>query len=196
PTITLFPKAKTRLAGLDIKTTGKRIGYIEGAGDLVAQSLEQLGYQVTPIASAAITDNELSGFDAIITGIRAYNINPLLRPLQPKLLNYVKAGGVLVVQYNKNGHMVTDRLGPYPFSVTGDRVTEEDAKVTWLLPDDPAMQYPNKLQAADFDGWVQERGLYFTGDEDPHYRKLFEMHDAGSRPLDGGTIVTDYGKGK
>ncbi|WP_460431910.1 PIG-L family deacetylase [Arachidicoccus ginsenosidivorans] len=196
PTITLFPEASARLVGLDIKTTGKNIAYIEGAGDLVPQALEQLGYQITPITSAAISSQQLAKFDAIITGIRAYNINPLLHALQSKLLDYVKAGGVLVTQYNKNGRMVTDQLGPYPFTVTGDRVTEEDAPVKWLLPGDPSMQYPNKLTPLDFDGWIQERGLYFTGDVDSHYRKLFEMHDKGSGPLDGSTIVCDYGKGK
>lgn len=196
PAITLFPKATARLVGLDIKTTGKNIGYIAGAGDLVPASLRQLGYQVTPITSASISQKALSGFDAIITGIRAYNINPMLHPLQPKLLNYVKEGGVLLVQYNKNGHMVTDHMGPYPFNVSGDRVTQEDAPVKWLLPDHPALHYPNILQPADFDGWIQERGLYFTSDADPHYSRLFEMHDSGSQPLDGSTIVCNYGKGK
>ena len=196
PVITHFPKASVRVAGLDIKTTGKNIGYIEGAGDLVPQALKQLGYQVTPIQAAGVSLEELARFDAIITGIRAYNINPLLRALQPKLLEYVKQGGVLVVQYNKNGQMVTDPLGPYPFSVSGDRVTEEDAEVKWLLPDHPAMQYPNKLIKADFDHWIQERGLYFTRDADPHYSRLFEMHDKGSAALDGSTLVASYGKGK
>jgi len=196
PPIRLFPPANARLVGLDIQTTGKNIGYIEGAGDVVPQALEQLGYQITPITSAAISSQQLAKFDAIITGVRAYNINGLLHTLQSKLMEYVSAGGVLVVQYNKNGSMVTDQLGPYPFTVTGDRVTEEDAEVKWLLPEDPAMVYPNRLTPSDFDGWIQERGLYFTGDVDRHYRKLFEMHDKGSRPLDGSTIVCNYGKGK
>jgi len=195
PTITLFPVATTHLVGLDIKTTGKNLGYIEGAGDLVPAALAQLGYRVTSI-NVNTTPAELAKFDAIITGIRAYNINPLLRALQPKLLNYVKQGGVLVVQYNKNAKMVTDQLGPYPFTVTGDRVTEEDASVKFLLPQDPAMQYPNQLEKADFDGWIQERGLYFTGNVDEKYRKLFEMHDTGSPELDGSTILCNYGKGK
>lgn len=92
--------------------------------------------------------------------------------------------------------MVTDHMGPYPFNVSGDRVTQEDAPVKWLLPDHPALHYPNILQPADFDGWIQERGLYFTSDADPHYSRLFEMHDSGSQPLDGSTIVCNYGKGK
>lgn len=196
PTITLFPKATARIVALDIKTTGKNIGYIEGAGDLVPASLKQLGYHFTAITSAAISQKELSGFDAIITGIRAYNINPLLRPLQPKLLEYVREGGVLLVQYNKNGHMVTDKLGPYPFKVSGDRVTEEDAAVKWLLPDHAALHYPNTIQPADFAGWIQERGLYFTSDAASQYDRLFEMHDSGSQPLDGSTIICNYGKGK
>ena len=196
PTITLFPKATLHLVGLDIKTTGKNIGYIEGAGDLIPQSIEQLGYHVTKITSAAVSTADLSKFDAIITGIRAYNINSLLRPLQTKLLEYVREGGVLLIQYNKNGQMVTDNIGPYPFIVSGDRVTEEEVAVKWLLPDHPALHVPNQLQAADFDGWIQERGLYFTRDADPHYSRLFEMHDSDSQPLDGSTLVCNYGKGK
>ena len=196
PKITLFPEAITKIVGLDISTTGKNIGYISGAGDKVPDALKQLGYQVTPILSTAISDKELMSFDAIITGIRAYNINTLLRPMQPRLLNYVKNGGVLVVQYNKNGTMVADPLGPYPFKVSADRVTEEDAAVKWLLPDNRAMKFPNQLQPEDFNGWIQERGLYFTTDADVHYKRLFEMHDTDSRPLDGSTLVCTYGKGK
>jgi len=196
PTITLFPKAAARLVGLDVKTAGKNIGYVQGAGDMVPASLQQLGYHITPITSAAISAKELAAFDAIITGIRAYNINPLLRALQPRLLDYVKQGGVLVVQYNKNGDMVTDQLGPYPFTVSPDRVTEEDAAVKWLQPDNAAMHYPNTLRPDDFDGWIQERGLYFTRDADSHYSRLFEMHDTDSPPLDGSTLVCRYGKGK
>lgn len=196
PTITLFPPSTIRLVGLDIKTTGKNIGYVQGAGDLIPESLKQLGYHITPITAASISEKELSGFDAIITGIRAYNINPLLRPLQSKLLNYVNNGGVLLVQYNKNGHLVNSQLGPYPFTVSGDRVTEEDATVKWLVPDNDALHYPNTIKKADFDGWIQERGLYFTSDADPKYSRLFEMHDSGSQPLDGSTIVCNYGKGK
>lgn len=196
PTITLFPKAVVRLVAMDLKTNGKEIGYVEGAGDLIPEALTALGYHVTIIKSAAVSQEVLSHFDAIITGIRAYNINELLKPLQPKLLEYVKNGGVLLVQYNKNGRLVTNQPGPYPFDITSDRVTEEDAKVKFLLPDNPAMQYPNKIANSDFDGWIQERGLYFTQNADSHYQRLFEMHDVDSSPLDGSTLICNYGKGK
>lgn len=197
PTITYFPAATTHIVAMDLKTgTGKEIGYIEGAGDLIPEALTALGYHVTVIRTAGISQQVLDKFDAIITGIRAYNMNSLLRPLQPKLMEYVKRGGVMLVQYNKDAHLVTDKLGPYPFALSNDRVTQEDATVTFLDPTNPAMNYPNKLSQRDFEGWIQERGLYFTTQADPAYKKLFSMHDTDSEPLDGSTLVCQYGKGK
>ncbi|HEY6082895.1 MAG TPA: LmbE family protein, partial [Chitinophagaceae bacterium] len=196
PVITVFPSATAKLVSVDLKTDGKKIGYIMGAGDMVPDALRQVGYEVTMLDDKDIAAGNLQQYDAIITGVRVYNVNKQMKFLQPRLLDYVKNGGVLVVQYNTNRGLVTDQLGPYPFRISGDRVTDETAKVNFLSPDNEVMNYPNKITEQDFDGWIQERGIYFPADADSHYTKLFSMHDPGESPLDGSTIVADYGKGK
>lgn len=196
PTITLFPPATAKLVSVNLKTDGKKIGYIMGAGDMVPDALRQVGYEVTMLDDKDIAAGNLQQYDAIITGVRVYNVNKQMKFLQPRLLDYVKNGGVLVVQYNTNRGLVTDQLGPYPFRISGDRVTDETAKVNFLAPDNEIMNYPNKITEQDFDGWIQERGIYFPSDADSHYTKLFSMHDPGESPLNGSTIVADYGSGK
>ncbi len=126
---------------------------------------------------------DLSGYDAIITGVRAYNTQERLRYWQPRLLEYVKNGGTLLIQYNTNGGLVTNQLGPFPFTLSRDRVTDEHAAVTFLKPEDKLMTYPNALTTADFNGWVQERGLYFTANADGQYMQPFSMKDPGKRPF-------------
>lgn len=197
PPITLFPPAAARLVRVHLQHNGNRLGYIAGAGDMVATALRQVGYQVTALDEKDIMSGNLQQYDAIITGVRAYNTNERLKYWQPRLMEYVKNGGTLLVQYNTNSPLVTSQLGPFPFTLSrGERVTDEAAKVTLLQPDDATMHYPNELTQHDFDGWVQERGLYFTGNADPSYKKLFVMNDKGEQPLDGGTLVASYGKGR
>jgi hypothetical protein len=196
PVITLFPPARAKLVSINLRTGGKNIGYIMGAGDMVPDALRQCGYQVKLLSAHDIMNDTLAKYDAIIAGVRAYNVNEWLRFAQPRLLQYVNEGGTLVLQYNTNRGTVTDQLGPYPFSLSYDRVTEEDAPVTFLQQNNPALHYPNTITAQDFNGWIQERGLYFVREVDSRYQKLFSMHDADSEPLDGGTIVGNYGKGK
>ncbi|MGH2644008.1 MAG: LmbE family protein, partial [Chitinophagaceae bacterium] len=196
PTITVFPFSETKLVAVPLKISGKNIGYIMGAGDMVPQALEQMGYQVKMLSDNDLANGDLQKFDAIIVGIRAYNIRKDMKYVQPRLLNYVKEGGTLVVQYNKNFGLVTNDLGPYPFEVTSHRITDETSHVNFLLPDSPALNYPNKITEDDFNGWIQERGVYFVENVDPHYRKPLSMHDPDEAPLDGGLIVCDYGKGK
>ncbi|MDO7744312.1 MAG: LmbE family protein, partial [Pedobacter sp.] len=135
-------------------------------------------------------------FDAIITGVRLYNINEQIAAMQPKLMDYVKNGGVLLVQYNVNSPLKIQELGPYPFKITRDRTTEEDAKVTFLAPNHPALNFPNKITEQDFEGWIQERGLYFARDIDTHYTPILQMHDTGEENNNGSLLVADYGKGK
>jgi hypothetical protein len=196
PSITIFPPASARLVTVNLKYNGRRLGYIPGAGDKVAESLRQVGYSVTVLDEKEIMNGPLEQYDAIITGVRAYNTQPRLRYWQPRLLEYVKNGGVLVVQYNTNGGLVSNQLGPYPFSLSRDRVTDEAAPVKFLQPQNKLFSYPNTITAKDFDGWVQERGLYFPGNADGAYVKPLEMNDPGERALDGSTIVAAYGKGK
>ena len=196
PNITLFPPSQANLINIDLKIAGKKIGYIPGAGDLVSDALKQVGYDVHQLTENEILNGDLSGYDAIITGVRAYNVNPRLAIEQPKLLDYVKNGGNLVVQYNNNNGLVTKQIGPYPFSVVNRRVTDEDAKVTVLDPQNPVLNYPNKITQGDFNGWVQERGLYFVGDIDPNYKAPLQMNDPGEAPNNGALITGNYGEGR
>jgi LmbE family N-acetylglucosaminyl deacetylase len=196
PNITIFPPAQAKLIQLDLKIAGKKIGYINGAGDLVQDALRQVGYDVHPLSENEILNGDLSGYDAIVVGVRAYNVNPRLAIEQPQLLDYVKNGGNLLVQYNNNNGLVTKQIGPYPFRVVNERVTDENAKVTIIDPDNPVLNYPNKINQADFDGWVQERGLYFVKDVDPQYQQVLKMNDPGESPNSGALITTQYGKGR
>jgi LmbE family N-acetylglucosaminyl deacetylase len=196
PNITYFPPAQAKLVNADLKVSGKRIGYLPGAGDLVPEALQQVGYQVSILSENEILNGNLANFDAIIIGVRAFNINNRLTVEEPKLLDYVKNGGNLLVQYNTNANLVTNQIGPYPFRVVNVRVTNENAPVTLLSPNDPILNYPNKITSQDFKGWIQERGIYFASDIDPKYRTVLEMNDPNEQPNKGALLVADYGKGR
>ncbi|MDP9076666.1 MAG: PIG-L family deacetylase [Bacteroidota bacterium] len=196
PNITLFPPSQTKLIDIDLKIAGKKIGYIEGAGDLVPEALRQVGYDVHELSEKEIMNGDLSGYDAIVTGVRAYNVNDRLAIEQPKLLEYVKNGGNLVVQYNNNNGLVTKQIGPYPFRPVNQRVTDENAKVTIFDKQNPIVNYPNTITQDDFSGWVQERGLYFVGDIDPKYQQVLQMNDPGEAPNSGSLITGNYGEGR
>lgn len=196
PVQTLFPFAEARVEKVDLKFSGMNVGYIAGAGDLIPESLIQIGYKVTRLTEGQVINGDLSAFDAIITGVRLYNINEHIAAMQPKLMNYVKNGGTLLVQYNVNAPLKLTAMGPYPFRLTRDRVTEEDAKVELLAPKHPALNFPNKITDQDFENWIQERGLYFAADIDPHYTAILGMHDTGEESSNGSLLVADYGKGK
>jgi LmbE family N-acetylglucosaminyl deacetylase len=196
PVQTLFPFASAKVEKADLKFAGMNIGYIAGAGDLIPESLTQIGYHVTRLTESQVINDDLSVYDAVITGVRLYNISEDLDAMQPKLMNYVKNGGVLLVQYNVNGTLKRNDIGPYPFTITRDRVTDEDAKVTFLAPDDDALNFPNKITAKDFDGWIQERGLYFAANIDAHYTPVLGMNDTGEQNSNGSLLVAPYGKGR
>lgn len=201
-----YTPAEVKLVPLDVKTTAKTVGYIKGAGDDVPQALEQLGVTVEMIDPALITAESLKKFDAIVAGIRAYNTVKSLKQAQPTLMKYVEDGGTLVVQYNTSPRFglsgvedfVIDpaTLGPYPMKITRDRVTVEEAPPTFLAPKHPLLNTPNKITAADFDGWVQERGLYFLRDFEEHYTPLIAWNDPGEEPMNGGLVTCDHGKGR
>jgi LmbE family N-acetylglucosaminyl deacetylase len=196
PTITYFPPAQANLINIDLKTAGKKIGYIVGAADLVPDALRQVGYDVHILTENEIRNSDLSVYDAIVTGVRAFNVDERLPFEQPKLLEYVKNGGNLVVQYNNNAGVLVSQIGPYPFRPVNQRVTDETAKVTILDPANPVLNYPNKINDTDFDGWIQERGLYFVSDIDPKYQTPLQMNDPGEKPNNGSLIVTNYGNGR
>lgn len=196
PDITIFPTAQARLEKIDLKIVGKTIAYIDGAGDLTADALKQIGYEVTHLTPLQVLTTNLSAYDAIVTGVRLYNVSEDIKLMQPKLLAYVASGGTLVVQYNVNTNLKIQELGPYPFKLSNKRVTEEDAKVEFISPSHPVLNYPNKITVKDFEGWVQERGIYFGVDIDPKYTTIFSMHDTNEASSDGSLLVADYGKGK
>lgn len=198
PVITYFPIAKANLVKLDIKIVGKKIGYIVGAGDKVPQALEQMGYTVTLLTEADLNDDNLKQFDAIITGIRAYNINEYLTNRNEVLKRYVEHGGNMIVQYLKSNQVGQKKIvaGPYAFTIdAGTRVTEEDAMVEFLLPQHPVLSYPNKITAKDFEGWVQERSTYQAVKVDEHFEMPLGMNDKADKQTNGSLAIAKYGKG-
>jgi LmbE family N-acetylglucosaminyl deacetylase len=196
PNITLFPLAQAKLVNLDLKTAGKKIGYLPGAGDLMPEALQQVGYEVHLLTDNEVMNADLSAYDAIVTGVRAYNVLDRLPYEQPKLMAYVKNGGNLVVQYNNFAGLKVNPIGPYPFRVVNERVTDENARVTVLDSQSPLLNYPNKITQADFNGWIQERGLYFVTDIAPEYQAPLAMNDANEAPNKGSLIAANYGKGR
>jgi len=192
---TLFPPAEARLVRVDLRVRKRRIGYVMGAGDELPRYLRQVGYRVTLLTDEDLETGDLSAFEAIVTGVRAYNTRPVLRRVYRRLMDYVANGGTLVVQYNTTRGLVTDAIGPYPFRISQDRVTVEDAPVTFLRPDHPVLNRPHRLTAQDFEGWVQERGLYFAGSWDPRYETVLASQDPGEPPRAGGLLWARYGRG-
>ncbi|HTZ33662.1 MAG TPA: PIG-L family deacetylase [Methylomirabilota bacterium] len=176
---------------------GLHVGYISAEGEPIPDALKRLGISVETLDTAALTFGDLSKFNAIVVGVRAYELRPELAETNKRLLDYVSSGGTLVVQYNRDN--VWDRLepAPYPAKIGSPtpRITDENATVTFLKPDDPLLNRPNKITEADFQDWIQERGLYFWSDFDSRYTPLLSMSDPGEKPLNGGLVYTRYGKG-
>ena len=192
-----YTPAEVKLVPLEVTTTAKRVGYVKGAGDDVPQAMEQLGVVVEFIEPSAAKLEELKKYDAIVTGIRAYNATKGMKELHPLLLQYVEQGGTLVVQYNTTPRFFS---GASDFQIDpatlGPHVTVEEAPPTFLDPKHPLLNTPNTITAADFEGWVQERGLYFASDFGTNYTPLIAWNDPGEEPLNGALIVTDHGKGR
>jgi len=189
--------AEANLVNIDLIKAGTNIGYIPGAGDEVVACLKQVGYQVTLLTDELLASGDLSKFNAIITGVRAYNINEHLQAHYDRLMDYVKNGGNLVVQYNTNSRVgpIMAKIGPYPFTVSRDRVTDENAPMNITNPAHSVLNYPNKITSKDFDNWIQERGIYFAADLDKHYETVFSINDKNEKPNDGSLIIAKYGKG-
>lgn len=193
PIQTVLPKSNTKVVRVDLKKRGEHLGYIMGSGDVIPESLEQIGYQVNIIDPETITADNLKAFDAVIIGIRAYNTLPRMQVIHPILMDYVYNGGTVITQYNTSIRDVP--LGPYPLQISRDRVTVEEAEVTILAPDHPIINGPNKITTKDFEGWVQERGLYFPNNWDNRYIPILSSHDPGEPPRKGGLLATEYGQG-
>lgn len=191
----LMPAAEAKIVRADIRKKGSLIGYISGAGDDIPQSLQQIGYEVKVLDGSEIKAENLKRFDAVVLGIRAYNTQDRIAAWQSELLAYVKAGGVVVAQYNTTGDLKTKQIGPFPFEISRERVTDENAEIRFLAPDNPVLNTPNKITADDFKGWVQERGLYFPNKWDANWTPLLSCNDPGEKPLDGGLLVARSGDG-
>jgi LmbE family N-acetylglucosaminyl deacetylase len=195
PSQTLFPPAESKFVRTDIKTTATRIGYIAGAGDDVPAALQQIGCQVTMLSEAELS-KDLSVYDAIVVGVRAYNTENRLINDQAKLMDYVKNGGTMVVQYVIPGGQKVSEIGPFHLQTGRDRITEEDAVLKFLAPDSRLLNFPNKITDTDFAGWIQERGLYFAQEWDrTHYQALLSGNDKGESPKEGSLLYAPYGKG-
>lgn len=187
--------AESKCIRIDLKTSGDAIAYIMGAGDEVPESLTQMGYEVSILKPEEITPEKLDSFSTVITGIRAYNTVNALANKQNILFNFVKSGKNMIVQYNTNGKLVTDKIAPYPLKLSNDRVTEENAKITFLAPNHPVLNTPNKISTKDFEGWTQEQGLYYPDEYDPAFTPIISSHDKGESAKDGALLVAPYGKG-
>ncbi|HET7436353.1 MAG TPA: PIG-L family deacetylase [Thermoanaerobaculia bacterium] len=196
PAQRIFGDATSKLVRVDLKKRGTKIGYIMGSGDDVPNYLRQAGYEVTLLSDADLDRGDFARFDAVVAGIRAYNTRKRLKLAQEKLMRYVENGGTVVVQYNTAGNdLAVAAPGPYPFKVTSERVTVEEAPVTMLDPNHPLLTTPNKITQADFNGWVQERGLYFTTDWDPKYQTVLSSADPNESQKPGGELYAHVGKG-
>lgn len=202
PQTVFFPEA-ARIVREPIELLSHRIGYVMGAGDEVPQALEQIGANVTLLTEADLTRGDLSRYDAIVAGVRAYNTRPDLVASHKRLLDYVAQGGTYLVQYNTTQNLGAGavdpgaglEIGPYPFEIGRDRVSVEDAPVTILKPGHPLLNVPNKIHQRDFAGWVQERGLYFPSKFDERYETVIATHDPGEKPLADGILYAKFGKG-
>lgn len=195
PVQLLQPPARLKVVALDVAKRGQTVGYLPGAGDNIAESLQQIGYTVKTLSGEDLASEGLKGLDAIVVGVRALNTRTDLANKWPAVLKFVEEGGTVVMQYNNPNGLKVEKFAPYDLKISGERVTDEKAAITVLDSNHPALTSPNKIGSADFDGWVQERGLYFPNQWDAHFTPLLACSDAGEAPLKGGLLVASYGKG-
>jgi hypothetical protein len=195
PPILLQPVASLKTISLELKTLGHTVGYLPGAGDSVAQNLKQMGYAVRMLDNTNIRQEDLQGLDAVVIGVRAFNVRNDIGSDLPVLFRYLENGGTIVAQYNRPDALKANELAPFALHLSADRVTDENAAPTFLAPDNPVLNKPNKITTADFDGWVQERGIYFPDQWDDHFTPVLAFNDPGESPLKGGLLVAPYGKG-
>ncbi len=191
-----FPPARTTLRSIDLINPITRVAYIAGAGDLVPEALRQIGTSVDILDASKLSVDQLKNYQALIMGIRAMNVNPYLASKLSVIYEYVEQGGVALMQYNVNSRLQKEDFAPKHFTLSRARVTQEDAKVTLTDPSDRLWNYPNKITSKDFDGWIQERGLYFAQDIDPAYSTPLQMADAGEEQHKGSLLILNHGKGK
>ncbi|MGO9468157.1 MAG: PIG-L family deacetylase [Isosphaeraceae bacterium] len=195
PVQLLQPSARLKAVSLELAKKGQRVGYIPGAGDRVAEGLEEMGYEVTRLAGADLTPEKLKDLDCVVIGVRAYNVRDDLAPKMDAVFAYVEGGGTVVAQYNRPNGLKTTRLAPYDLRLADARVTDESAPVEFLEADHAVLTTPNKITKADMEGWVQERGIYFPTRWDAHFTPILASGDPGETPLKGGLLVAKHGRG-
>jgi len=190
--------AEASISKTDLLSTSKNIGYITGAEDAIPEALKNIGLTVTILSDEQLINGDLSKYDAIISGIRAFNTNERMSYYHSNLMKYVENGGIFLVQYNTNNFIgsVKTEMGPHPMKLGRERVTDENAKVILLDPKHPIFNYPNKITDQDFEGWIQERSLYHASEWDKNYIPLLRMNDKNEKPSDGSLLIADYGKGR
>ena len=192
----MITPAESKAVALSLKTGVEKVAYIEGAGDNIPQSLMALGVEVETLNAQSITLEKLNSFDAVIVGIRAFNVAEALAYKNKILWEYAAAGGHLLIQYNTSRGLKTKELAPLPLNLSRDRVSNEEALVTMIHPNHPILNYPNEITPKDFEGWVQERGLYFPNQWDAQFTPILQMNDPGESPKQGALLVAPYGKGR
>jgi LmbE family N-acetylglucosaminyl deacetylase len=195
PFQSIIMPSEAKVVRLNIEKKGQVIGYIQGAGDVVPTSLRQIGYTVVELIEDDITPATLENFDAVVLGVRAYNTNVRAKFYQKHLHNYVANGGTLIVQYNTSHRVKVDEVAPYPIKLSRDRVTDENSEVRIINPNHELLNYPNKISNTDFDGWVQERGLYFPNEWDSNFEAILSINDKNESPKNGSLLVAKYGDG-
>lgn len=197
PLQTLLPKAEAKLVHIDLEKAGHLIGYINGAGDEIPSALRNMGYEVWELKDEEITPANLARLDALVLGIRVLNTHERIQYFMPTLLQYVRSGGTLIMQYNTSNGLLVEKnaFSPAPLQLSRDRVTEENSAVRILKPEHVALNKPNKITTKDFDGWKQERGLYFPNQWDSSYEALLSMNDTNEPAREGSLLVTKYGEG-
>ncbi len=190
------PRTQIKAVAVDLLTSKGRVGYISGAGDKLPQALKQMGYQVEVLDPAALTVESLKDYRTVVLGVRALNVLEGLETLMPTLFAFVHQGGTLVVNYNTSQSLKREEIAPYSLKLSRGRVTDQNSKVRLLNPEHPVLRGPNRLEQSDFEGWVQERGLYFAQEWGPEFTPILGMHDPGEDELTGGLLVAPYGSGQ
>ncbi len=195
PIQVLFPRAEAELIYVPLSKPARRIGYVMGAGDDIPKCLEQMGYPVRLLPDAELSRGELADLDVVILGVRALNTRAVLKEARRAILDFVHRGGTLIVQYNTPNRLKAEEFWPYPLRISRDRVTVEEAEMTFTHPAHPLLNHPLKIDVTDFNGWIQERGLYFADQWDAHYESMLACNDPGEKAQEGGLLYARYGKG-
>ena len=192
---TRFPKSEVSLIKFDLNVKAKNIAYIMGSGDKIPESLSLVGYKVDLFEKNDINIDNLKDYDALIVGVRAFNSDKSLLDIKPQLMNFMESGGNVIIQYNTSRNLDVNKFSPYPFTLSRNRVSQENAPVRIINSKHPALNYPNKITLEDFNGWVQERGLYFPNSWSNDFETIISSNDKGESPNYGGILISKVGEG-